>query len=325
MGLAVEKPDRCQRCCDAYGNDESDRVTEVIIQAGRTHSDGGGEADQGERNQHKPEWRYDAAGALLKLSRRLDGEPESAVQRERCERQQGANHRIPVENAGMGAGLPVSPQRQKEVAFGIEWNAAQDVSQSGTEEDREQGARKAENPVQQRAPDTDFDVVAQLQAYAAQDQQPEHNHQRQIEATEGRGVEQRKGEVERAAADQQPDLIAVPDGADAGKRGAALRLSAHQKQVKHTYAQIEAVEYHIAHDHHSNQPEPYKTHHDGIPFVSLFSAGWRISISVNSIGDDNRPVADFAIDQHSEQNAQQQVKPHEAQQCKQSVAGGDGV
>ena len=38
-----------------------------------------------------------------------------------------------------------------------------------------------------------------------------------------------------------------------------------------------------------------------------------------------RPVADFAIDQNSKQDAQQQIKSHEAKQRKQAVAGRDGI
>jgi hypothetical protein len=31
--------------------------------------------------------------------------------------------------------------------------------------------------------------------------------------------------------------------------------------VEYAYAEIEAIEYHVADDHHGNQPEPDKTHH----------------------------------------------------------------
>jgi hypothetical protein len=46
------------------------------------------------------------------------------------------------------------------------------------------------------------------------------------------------------------------------QRGLALGLGAHQKQVQHAHAQIEAVEHHVAHDHHGNQPEPDESHHE---------------------------------------------------------------
>ena len=60
----------------------------------------------------------------------------------------------------------------------------------------------------------DGEVAAEFDADAAQDEQPEHDHERQIEAAEGGGVEQREGEVEGAAAGEEPDFVAVPDGAD---------------------------------------------------------------------------------------------------------------
>jgi hypothetical protein len=108
-------------------------------------------------------------------------------------------------------------------------------------------------------------VIAQFQADAAQDKQPENDHELEIKAAEGRGVEQRKGEVERAASGQEPDFIAVPDGADAGERGLALRLSADQEEVENAHAEIESVEHNVADDHDRNQPEPDETHHDENP------------------------------------------------------------
>ena len=167
------------------------------------------------------------------------------------------------------AGLPVGPQGQEEVAVGLQRNPPQHVGQRGAEEDGEQGAGEAEDAVQQGAPDADVDVIAQLEAHAAQHQEPEHDHQRQIEAAEGRSVEQRKGEVERAAAGQQPHLVAVPDRADAAEGGAALRLGADQEEVERAHAEIKAVEHDVAHDHHGNQPEPDKTHHEQAPFSSV--------------------------------------------------------
>jgi hypothetical protein len=108
-------------------------------------------------------------------------------------------------------------------------------------------------------------VVAQLHADSPQHQQPQHNHQRQIKARERRRVEQRKGKIERTAARQQPHLVAVPHRANAGQRGPPLGFVADQEQVQHTDAQVEAVQHHIADDHHGNQPEPDETHHDKTP------------------------------------------------------------
>ena len=93
-------------------------------------------------------------------------------------------------------------------------------------------------------------------------EQPEHDHQRQIEAAEGRGVEERKGEVECAAAGEEPDFVAVPHGADGAQGGAAFRFGADEEQVEHADAEVEAVEDDVADDHYGDQPEPDETHHD---------------------------------------------------------------
>ena len=172
------------------------------------------------------------------------------------ERDEAADDGVPIENAGQDAGLPVGPERQEEVAVGVERNAAENIGEGRAVKDGEQDAGKAEEAVEERSPHADIDVIAQLKRHAAQDEQPENDHEGEIEAREGRGVEQRKGEVERAAAGEQPDFVAVPDGADGGQRGAAIGLGADEKQVQHAYAEIEAVEDHVADDHYGNEPEP---------------------------------------------------------------------
>ena len=106
---------------------------------------------------------------------------------------------IPVEDAGVGAGAPVGPEGQKEVVDGAYGNAADDVSEGGAEEDGEQNAGKGEETVEESAPERIGGVAAVLDADAAQDEQPEHHHDREIDAAEGRGVEQREDEEERAA------------------------------------------------------------------------------------------------------------------------------
>ena len=128
-------------------------------------------------------------------------------------------------------------------------------------------AGETEDTVEQRSPDADVDVIAQLKADAAEDKEPEDDHEREVEATEGRGVEERESEVERASPGKEPDFIAVPHGADGVQAGATLGLSAHEKEVKHADAEVEAVEHHVSYDHYRNQPEPYKAHHDDISSI----------------------------------------------------------
>src|ERR1039457_1553198 len=114
----------------------------------------------------------------------------------------------------MGAGLPIGPQRQEEITVGLQWNAAQDIGEGRTVEDSEQCAGQPEDSIEQRNPYAYIDMVAQCDADAAQEKQQENDHEREIEAAEGRGVEEREGEIERTSASEEPDFIAVPHGAD---------------------------------------------------------------------------------------------------------------
>ena len=64
---------------------------------------------------------------------------------------------------------------------------------------------------------------AELDGEAAQDEQPQHHHQRQVEAAEPRRVGAReKREHQHPAGGDEPDLVAVPHRADRGEHGAAL-------------------------------------------------------------------------------------------------------
>ena len=68
--------------------------------------------------------------------------------------------------------------------------------------------------------------MAELERHGAQDEAEQHQHDRQVEAAEGDGVDEREGGEEGAAAGEQPDLVAVPDRADGGAHDAALVLAA---------------------------------------------------------------------------------------------------
>jgi hypothetical protein len=93
-------------------------------------------------------------------------------------------------------------------------------------------------------------------ADAAEHQQPEDDHERQIEAAEAGGVEQGEGEQERASGGEQPDFVAVPHGADGAQDGAALVWGAGGAQVDHTGAEVEAVEHDVRCHHRCDDHEP---------------------------------------------------------------------
>src|SRR2546423_4902954 len=100
----------------------------------------------------------------------------------------------------------------------------------------------------------------QLDADAAQHQQPEHDHQRQVEAAEARRVEQRKGEVERAAGGYQPDFVAVPHRPDGAQHQAALRVISGNHGADDADAEVEPIEHNVSRQHQRHEYEPYGFH-----------------------------------------------------------------
>src|SRR5512140_3824808 len=107
---------------------------------------------------------------------------------------------------------------------GIQRDSADHVAERGSEEDRQKSARKREEPVEEIPPEPALQVMPELDAERAQDEQPEHNHERQVEAAETRGVKEREGVEESAPGRDQPDFVAVPDGADGAEERAPLVL-----------------------------------------------------------------------------------------------------
>jgi hypothetical protein len=92
--------------------------------------------------------------------------------------------------------------------------------------------------------------MAKLEAEPATHQQPKDEDEPEVEAAEGTCVRLRKGHEQHPAAGEQPDLVAVPDGADGRGRPFALLLIARQDQVQRANAEIEAVQDDVHRHHH---------------------------------------------------------------------------
>ena len=105
----------------------------------------------------------------------------------------------------------------------IERHAPHHVAQRRAEENRQQRAGAGEDGVPERLPHQALDVIAELNGDAAQNQQPEHDHERQIEAAETGSIESGESEIQGAAARQQPHLVAIPHRADGARAPLAAR------------------------------------------------------------------------------------------------------
>src|SRR5438105_10365982 len=102
--------------------------------------------------------------------------------------------------------------------------------------------------------------MAQLDADAAQHEQPEDHHQRKIEAAEAGSVEQGEREVEGASGSEEPDFIAVPNGTDGAHDLASLEGGLGRAQIDDAGAEIESVEHNIGGNHDCDDHEPKSLH-----------------------------------------------------------------
>src|SRR4029077_9536883 len=130
----------------------------------------------------------------------------------------------------------------EEITAGVQRNAAHDVGQRGAKEDGQKQARDAKQKIPKRIPHPADDVIAKFDGGATQDQQPQNNHQWQIESAEPAGVENGKGKIKRASGRQQPNFVAIPDRPDRSQDLAPLLVSLGHQQMDGTGTEIEAVQ-----------------------------------------------------------------------------------
>src|ERR1700733_41680 len=107
------------------------------------------------------------------------------MQGERQHRHKAADYGVPVENAGVGAGTPVGPERQKEVVVRTDRNAANHIRKRRSKEDSEQRTGEEEESIKEAAPEGFIHMHAELYTETPQNQQPQHNHERHVKAAEG--------------------------------------------------------------------------------------------------------------------------------------------
>jgi hypothetical protein len=92
-----------------------------------------------------------------------------------------------------------------------------------------------------------------------QDQRGEHQEHGDVEAGERGGVDRRPSREHRAAAEDQPDLIALPDRPDGVDGDAPLDvLTCHIRQ-QHRHSQVEAVHDGEADQEHAEKQPPDET------------------------------------------------------------------
>src|SRR5215475_7148091 len=227
----------------------------------RLHLEGDHGQQPGE-NQNGPPGRGGnarRASANRALGFQLD--PERAMHHEN-DKSCGTNQNgVPVEDAGVVAEPEIRPERLEEVTGFIEGDTPNHITESGAEKHGQEQTRKGEEGIPKRSPDSTSDVITELDGSAAKDQEPQNHHQREVEATEAAGVEERESEVENPAGSEKPNLVAIPNRANGGDYLAALLIRARDQEVNGTRAQVEAVEKDVHSDHYCDKAKP-KSFHD---------------------------------------------------------------
>src|SRR4029078_11967004 len=107
-------------------------------------------------------------------------------------------------------------------------------------------------------------------------------HEREVEAREQRGVDEREDREQHAAAQDQPDLVAVPDRPDAVEEPAPLLVRAGKRHVEDADAHVEAIEDEVTGDDQDEQDVPdIGQAHDASSLTSARSRRRKISRNVS--------------------------------------------
>jgi hypothetical protein len=163
------------------------------------------------------------------------------VRGEGHEREDAHEARVPVENSDRRARAEVREKRELEPAVAREWKSADEIAESRAEEHGQEAAREREEEIPGEAPDGILDVAPKFERDASQDQAPQHEEDREVEAGYSAGKNSRKRHEQNAAGGQQPDFVAVPVRADGREDLSPFGVTARHEQVERAGAEVEAV------------------------------------------------------------------------------------
>ena len=130
------------------------------------------------------------------------------------------------------------------------------VGKGSAEQKGRQEGTDGDHPVEAVAPGGVGILGAIFKGDAANDQADQQQEQGQIEAAEHGGVPVREGGKGRAAGRQQPDFVAIPDGADGVDDGAAFLIVLAKEGQEHAHAEVEAFQEEEADPQDGDQDKP---------------------------------------------------------------------
>ena len=257
-----------------------------------------GQHDTRHRVQH---YRQDggpdaeAPSALGHDVRGLELQPGRTVHHQHGQRHQAAQQAEGVEQAEEGAfieDLHVFPD--------VEGHALQHVAHGHPEDDRGQKPGHEQDGIPAAAPGGVFALAAELEGHRPQDEREQDGEHGQVEARERHRVQLRPGGEDGAAPQDQPDLVAFPDGADGVDDGAAFDIGACDEGQQRADAQVKAVGHRIADQQHAHQCPPDQAQHligdefveNHVPFpcsITVRKPGRWLHRADFHVGPDGRP------------------------------------
>src|SRR5579884_3725610 len=104
-------------------------------------------------------------------------------------------------------------------------------------------------------------MIAELDGDSSQHQQPEHDHQREIESAETRSIERRKSHEESNAAGDQPDFVSVPYRPNGAKNDLAFLRVSPERKMKRPGSQVESIQHYVPGNHERGKAEPDEVDH----------------------------------------------------------------
>ena len=238
--------DGAEQCGDREqrGQQRREDVLVVAVDRDRDGPDQEPRADDGRRDREPTCGRR---GAPAQLAGRAQRQIGRAVEREQQHDRDPAEQRVQVEEVPEGA---------VEVAAGVDRHAVEQVRERDTPDQGGAEAADRVRPGPDAEPARVLVPLAPLEREHADDQEHEQQQQGDVEAGEHRRVPGREGREHRAAGDHEPDLVAVPDGADRAEHRAALLLVARQERQQQPDAEVEALEHEVGGEEEADQAEP---------------------------------------------------------------------
>jgi hypothetical protein len=142
------------------------------------------------------------------------------------------------------------------VAVGVQRHPVHEVRERDAPHERCADAAHGVGPSPRRPPARVVALLAPFEGDDADDEEDEDEEQREVEGREHRRVPRRERRERRAGGDDEPDLVAVPDGTDGLEHRAALALVARQEGQQDADAEVEALEEEVAAPEDRDQAEP---------------------------------------------------------------------